>query len=86
MLAWSIWVGIAVSARCSDPRTAGQVALLLSLPTVAVTTLIAFGVIPPNLRTALGFGILLLLLIRLGWRVAAAILPGPLRLITGSRG
>lgn len=84
LAALSTWVGIAVSARCSDPRTAGQVALLLCLPTVAVTSLIAFGVIPPGLRTALGFGVLLLLLIRLGWRTAAAIFDRE-RLITGSR-
>jgi ABC-type transport system involved in multi-copper enzyme maturation permease subunit len=43
---WSIWIGIAVSARSSDPRIAGQLALLFSLPTVAVTSLIAFNVIP----------------------------------------
>jgi len=43
---WSIWVGIAVSARSADPRTAGQLSILVSLPTVAVTSLIAFNVIP----------------------------------------
>jgi hypothetical protein len=32
LAAWSIWVAIAVSARCSDPRTAGQLSILVSLP------------------------------------------------------
>ncbi|HEU4977646.1 MAG TPA: ABC transporter permease subunit, partial [Solirubrobacteraceae bacterium] len=81
---WSIWVGIAVSARSSDPRTAGQLAILASVPTVAVTTLVAFDVIPPTLRAALAFGVALLVLIRLGGRVAAALFDRE-RLITGTR-
>lgn len=59
---WSIWVGIAVSARSSDPRIAGQLALLLSLPTVAVTSLIAFNLIPATLGTAIVVGAALLIL------------------------
>jgi ABC-2 type transport system permease protein len=74
LAAWSIWVGIAVSARSSDPRNAAQVALLLSLPTVAVTTLVAFDVIPATLGVAVGLGTALLLLVAFGWRVASAIL------------
>lgn len=70
---WSLWVGIAVSARSSDPRNAGQLAILLSLPTVAVTSLIAFNVIPATFKVALGFGIGLLALIRLGGRFASAL-------------
>ncbi len=70
---WSIWVGIAVSARCRDPRTAGQLSLLVSLPSVAVTSLIAFDVIPATLPVAIGFAAALLILIRVGWRVASAI-------------
>jgi ABC-2 type transport system permease protein len=81
---WSIWIGIAVSARSSDPRSAGQVAILLSLPSVAVTTLIAFNVIPATLRTALGFGLLLVVLIRVGGRFAAVLFDRE-RLITGTR-
>jgi ABC-2 type transport system permease protein len=74
LAAWSVWVGIAVSARSSDPRNAAQVALLLSLPTVAVTTLVAFDVIPATLGVAVGLGTALLLLVAFGWRVASAIL------------
>lgn len=82
--AWSIWVGIAISARSSDPRTAQQFSILASLPTVAVTSLIAFDVIHPTLRVAFAFGIALLLLIRLGWRVASALFDRE-RLITNTR-
>ncbi len=81
---WSIWVGIAVSTRSSDPRTAGQLAVLVSLPTVAVTTLIAFNVIPATLGVALGFGAGLLVLVRLGWRFASALFDRE-RLITQTR-
>jgi ABC-type transport system involved in multi-copper enzyme maturation permease subunit len=82
--AWSIWVGIAISARSSDPRTAQQFSILASLPTVAVTSLIAFDVIHPSLRTALAFGIALVVLIRLGWRVASALFDRE-RLLTNTR-
>lgn len=73
LAAWTIWVGIAVSARSSDPRNAQQLSLLVSLPSVAVTSLVAFDVIPPSLRVAIGFGVLLLILDRIGWRMATAI-------------
>jgi ABC-2 type transport system permease protein len=81
---WSIWVAIAVSARSSDPRTSGQLAILASLPTVAVTTLVAFGVIAPTLRVALAFGAGLVVLIRLGGKAAAAVFDRE-RLITNNR-
>ncbi|HEY2172285.1 MAG TPA: ABC transporter permease subunit [Mycobacteriales bacterium] len=83
LAAWSIWVGIAVSARCRDPRTAGQLSILAGLPSVAITTLIAFNVIPATLPVALAFGAALLILIRLGWRVASAIFDRE-RLITNT--
>lgn len=73
LVTWSTWVGMAISARSSDLRTAGQVSILVSLPTVAITSLIAFNVIPANLRVALAFGIGLLALDRLGWRAATLV-------------
>lgn len=73
LTAWSVWVGIAISARCTDPRTAGQLAILASLPTVAVTTLLAFNIIPATLGVAIGLAAALLILICLGWRTATAI-------------
>ena len=36
LAAWSIWIGIAISARSSDIRVAQQLSLLASLPSVAV--------------------------------------------------
>jgi ABC-2 type transport system permease protein len=83
LAAWSIWVGIALSARSRDPRTAQQLSILVSLPTVAVTSLIAFNVIPANVRVALGFGVGLLVLVRLGGRFASALFDRE-RLITGT--
>jgi ABC-2 type transport system permease protein len=70
---WSIWIGMAVSARTSDPRTAAQLSTVVSLPTVAVTSLMAFNVIPITTKVALAFGIGLLVLNRLGLVVAAAL-------------
>jgi ABC-2 type transport system permease protein len=84
LAAFSIWIGIAVSARSGDPRTSGQLSILVSLPTVAVTSLIAFNVIPATLRVALIFGIALLVLDRIGWRVASAIFDRE-RLITATK-
>jgi ABC-type transport system involved in multi-copper enzyme maturation permease subunit len=84
LAAWSIWVGIAVSARSSDPRTAGQLSVLISLPTVAVTSLIAFNVIPATLSVALAFAAGLLILDRLGWKMASAIFDRE-RLITQTK-
>ncbi len=81
---WSIWVGMAISARSSDVRSAGQVSVLVSLPAVAVTSLVAFDVIPAELRVALGFGAALLVLDRLGWRLASAVFDRE-RLITSTR-
>ncbi|MFC4117179.1 ABC transporter permease [Nonomuraea zeae] len=82
LAAWSVWVGIAVSARARDPRTAAQLALLLSLPTVVVTTLIAVNVIPATLLVALVLGSVLLIADFLGWRAASAVLDRE-RLISG---
>ena len=49
LAAWSIWVGIAISARSSDVRVAQQLSLLADLPVVLLTSLIAFDVIHPTL-------------------------------------
>jgi ABC-type transport system involved in multi-copper enzyme maturation permease subunit len=81
---WSIWIGIAISTRCSDPRTAAQLAILSSLPAVAVTSLLAFGVIPPTFGVALGLGALLVVLVRLGQRFASMLFDRE-RLITRTR-
>jgi ABC-type transport system involved in multi-copper enzyme maturation permease subunit len=81
---WSIWVGIAISARSSDVRVAQQLGILACLPTVAVTSLVAFDVIHATLGLALGLAAALLFLDGLGWRITSATFDREL-LITGTR-
>jgi ABC-type transport system involved in multi-copper enzyme maturation permease subunit len=69
---WSIWVGIAISTRFGEVRVAQQLGALASFPSVLVTALIAFGVIPASLGLAVGGAVLLLLLNALGWRITSA--------------
>jgi ABC-type transport system involved in multi-copper enzyme maturation permease subunit len=82
--AWSIWIAIAISTRSSDIRVAQQLSMLASLPSIALTTLIAINVIHPTLGLALIFGVALLLANRLGWRSVSAMFDRE-RLITGTR-
>jgi ABC-type Na+ efflux pump permease subunit len=81
---WSIWVGIAISARSTDLRVAQQLGAVASLPAVVVLYLIAYDVIPASLGLALGFGLLLVVLDGLGWRIVSAMFDRE-RLITGTR-
>ncbi len=81
---WSIWLGMAISARASDFRVAQQLSTLASLPTVIVVALISFDVIHASLSLAIGLGVALLVLDRLGWRVVSALFDRE-RLITGTR-
>lgn len=81
---WSIWVGIAISARAGDVRVAQQLGILASLPTAVVAALIAFDVIHATLGLALGLAAALLLGDGLGWRIMAATFDRE-RLITGTR-
>ncbi|HYY78294.1 MAG TPA: ABC transporter permease subunit [Actinomycetes bacterium] len=80
---WSIWVGIWISARSNDVRVAQQLGMLASLPSVLVTSLIAFDVIHATLGLALGLAAVLLLLQGLGWRITSASFDRE-RLITGA--
>ncbi len=84
LAAWSIWVGIAISTRSSDIRAAQQLSVISNLPIVALTTLIAFNTIHATLQLALGLGVALLILDRLGWRVVSAMFDRE-RLIAGSQ-
>jgi len=81
---WSIWVGIAISARSSDVRVAQQLGMLASLQSVAVTSLIAFNAIHATLGLALGLAAALLLGDGLGWRIVSATFDRE-RLVTGTR-
>jgi ABC-type transport system involved in multi-copper enzyme maturation permease subunit len=84
LAAWSIWLGITISTRASEVRVAQQLGMLANLPSVAVTTLIAFRVIPQTRIVAVAGAALLVALIRIGWRVASAAFDRE-RLITGIR-
>jgi ABC-type Na+ efflux pump permease subunit len=84
LAAWSIWVGIAISARASDVRVAQQLGTLASLPTALVAALIAFNGIHATLGLALGLAAALLVLDGLGWRITSATFDRE-RLITGTR-
>lgn len=80
----SIWVCIAISARSSDPRVAAQLSVFASLPTILVTTFIAFGGIHVTLGLALILGAALLLINGLGARIVSPMFDRE-RLITGTR-
>ena len=84
LAAWSIWVGVAISARCNDTRVAQQLSVLASVPLVIVAALIAFGVIHATLGLALGLGATLLILDVQGWRIVSPMLDRE-RLITGTK-
>jgi ABC-type transport system involved in multi-copper enzyme maturation permease subunit len=81
---WSIWLGIAISTRASEVRVAQQFGILANLPSVAVTTLLAFNVIHPTLAIAIGGAVLLVVLNRVGWQFTSALFDRE-RLITGTR-
>jgi ABC-2 type transport system permease protein len=81
---WSIWIGIGISARSNDIRVAQQLGMLAGLPTVAVTSLIAFNVIHASLVLALGAAAVLLVLDAAGWRAVSAMFNRE-RLIVGTR-
>ena len=82
--AWSIWIAMAISTRATDIRVAQQLSVLASLPTIAVTTLIAFNVLHPSLRLGFGLGIALLILNRIAWRLVSMLFDRE-RLIVGTR-
>jgi ABC-2 type transport system permease protein len=80
---WSIWVGIAISARSSDVRVAQQLSVFANLPPVAIVALMGFNVITPSTGLALGLAAALLAVDALGWRAVAAMFDRE-RLIAGA--
>jgi ABC-2 type transport system permease protein len=80
----SIWVGIAISARSSDPRIATQLSVLSALPLFALTTAVSLGAIHMTSAIALRAGIALLVIDALGWRIVSPMINRE-RLITGTR-
>lgn len=81
---WGIWVGIAVSARCSDVRAAQQLSVLGTLPPLAVVALMSLNVITVSAGLAIGFAAVLLAIDLLAWRVVAAMFDRE-RLVTAAR-
>jgi ABC-type transport system involved in multi-copper enzyme maturation permease subunit len=81
---WSIWIGIAISTRSSEVRVAQQLGVLASLPSIAVTTLIAINVIHATVGLAVALGAALVIADRLGWRIVSALFDRE-RLVTGTR-
>jgi ABC-type transport system involved in multi-copper enzyme maturation permease subunit len=80
---WSIWAGIAISTRTGDVRVAQQLGTLVSLPPLAVTSLMGFGVIRPTLTLALVLGAALLVIDVAAGKVVSAMFDRE-RLITGT--
>jgi ABC-2 type transport system permease protein len=80
---WSVWLGMAISTRASDVRVAQQLGMLASLPSIAVTTLIALNVIHATLGVSVGLAALLLLANRVGWRMTSSLFDRE-RLVTGA--
>ena len=81
---WSIWAGIAISTGMSDVRSAQQLAVLASLPPVAIVVLMNFNVITASLGLALGLAGALLFIDLMAWRLVAAMFDRE-RLVTGTR-
>lgn len=79
---WSIWVGIAISARSRDVRVAQQLSVFASFPPLALVALMSFRVITPTLGLALGLGAGLVAVDVLGWRAVASMFDRE-RLVTG---
>lgn len=81
---WSIWVGIAISARSADVRAAQQLGTFASLPPLGVVALMSFNVITPSLGLALGLAAALFVVDVLAWRAVAAMFDAE-RLVTGNQ-
>jgi ABC-type Na+ efflux pump permease subunit len=81
---WSIWVGIAISARSSDVRAAQQLSVLATLPPTAVVALMSLNVITASTGLSLALAAALLALDGLGWR-AVAVMFDRERLIAAAR-
>ncbi len=81
---WSIWVGIAISARSGDVRAAQQLGTFASLPPLGIVALMSFNVITPTLGLALGLAAALLVADGLGWRAVSAMFDRE-RLVGGTR-
>lgn len=80
----SVVIGTTISVRSRDIRVAGQLSALANIPLVIVAVLVAYNIIHTSAALAVGLGVALLLVNRLGWRLVTALFDRE-RLITGSR-
>ena len=79
---FSVWVGMAVSARSSDVRVAQQLSTLASLPALALTALMSYQVIPMTVGVAVAIGAFLAVVDVVAWRVVSALFDTE-RLVSG---
>jgi ABC-2 type transport system permease protein len=83
LAAWSIWVGIGISARAGDVRVAQQLATLAGLPLLGFTSLISFQLVTPSVPLAIGLALALLVVDIAAWAVVSRMFDRE-RLITGA--
>ena len=81
---WTIWVGLAISARATDTRVAQQLSILSSLPPVGVTALMSFNVIGATFTVAAALAAGLLVIDALACFAVARLFDRE-RLITGTK-
>jgi ABC-2 type transport system permease protein len=84
LVAWAIWVGLAISARATDTRVSQQLSILASLPPVAIAALFSFQVISPTFAVAAAFAGALLVIDGLACFAVARVFDRE-RLITGTK-
>ena len=73
LAAFSIWVGLAISARSSDVRVAQQLATMAVLPMVGLLLLFTFRVVSPTVTVAVAGAVLLAALDLGAWRLVSAL-------------
>ena len=69
---FSIWVGLAISARSTDVRVAQQLAALAMVPVLLLTALFTFRVIEPTVTVAVIGAAILVVFDAGAWRVVSA--------------
>jgi ABC-2 type transport system permease protein len=69
---FSIWVGLAFSARSSDVRVAQQLSGLAMLPMLGLLALFTFQVVSPTVEVAIIGAVGLILVDAVAWRVVSA--------------
>ncbi len=71
---FSIWVGLAISARSSDVRAAQQLSALAMFPMIGLVSLYTFGVVSPSVGLAVAAAAALAVIDVGAWRVVSSML------------